>query len=67
MIYQPKGGQYVRIQYRPPLRPENGLHRHYGHILKVGSGRGPKNCLVHIAGRDVVIPRGNLFKIDEIS
>ena len=69
MIYQPKPGQKVLIRYRPSLRQETGLHMATGTVLTVASGRKTKNCLVSVSnyGIKFVIPRGNLFKIDEIS
>lgn len=66
MIYQPKQGQIVLIRYRPSMRQETGLHMTTATILTVASGHKTKNCLVSVVpyGIKVVVPRGNLFKID---
>ena len=62
MIWQPKPGQLVRLQYRKSLRAETYLHMAKGFIKKVAKGPKTKNCLVVLPhGYRVVVPRGNLF------
>lgn len=63
MIYHPAPSQRVTLRYRPALREYVGLHLVRGVVVVAGSGRGPINALVQLEdGRQVVVPRGQLFK-----
>jgi len=57
MIWHPKAGQIVRVNYKDKAMPYQG---YFGIIRAVG--KRIKNCLVEIQGNRhcVVIPRGNL-------
>lgn len=61
MIWKPYTGQRVRLRYRKELR-KRCPHDQTGTILAVASG--PKLINVKVIlddGREVVVPRGNLF------
>ena len=67
MIWQPKTGQLVKINYKDKSMPLQGKHCQ---VKAVGSGPGPKNVLVIIFNREClpdydwyfkVVPRGNLI------
>lgn len=63
MIYRPASGERVTLRYRPTLRAYTGLHLARGVVVVAGTGRGPVNALVELEdGRQVVAPRGQLFK-----
>lgn len=68
MIWQPKIGQNVTINYKDKSMPLQGKE---GKVVAVGNGRGPKNVLVRLCDADrelseweylfyEIIPRGNL-------
>ncbi len=64
MIWRPRAGQRVRLQYRRSMR---GVcpHGETGIVLIAGKGPGPITALVWLDnGRMVVVPRGNLWKVD---
>jgi len=67
MIWQPKTGQLVKINYKDKSMPLQGKDCQ---VEAVGSGPGPKNVLVIIFNRAPrfeygwrleVVPRGNLI------
>ena len=63
MIWQPKIGQWVKINYKDKFMPYQGR---VCEVVAVGNGRGPKNVLVKIMGIGwihEIIPRGNLNEI----
>lgn len=70
MIRRPHQGQRVALRYAgprrkgaPSLREYTGLHLARGVVVVAGMGRGPVNALVELEdGRQVVVPRGQLFK-----
>ena len=61
MIFQPKIGQTVKINYKDKsMRFQSAV----GVIASVGIGKGPKNVLIlTLAWKYVVVPRGNLVAI----
>jgi hypothetical protein len=64
MIWQPKVGQVVTVNYKDKTM----YYQNYlGYVCAVGNGRGPKNVLVEIPFIEneemVVVPRGNLNAI----
>lgn len=72
MIWKPRVGQLVRIQYAAKKRRcfSRLPHMLVGKIVTVGSGPGPINALVNINYLSaypfyIVVPRGNLFAIDK--
>ncbi len=72
MIWHPKPGQRVRLQYRkgdPRLVAK--LHGCRGTVRRAGAGPGPINAEILLDpgawGICVVVPRGNLVKIDGVT
>ena len=59
MIWQPKKGQHIRVHYRKSMT-WMPYHGKCGVVVRAGHGKGPRNALVALSGRLVVIPRGNL-------
>ena len=58
MIWQPKTGQWVKVNYKNKSMPWQDS---YGIVRAVGHGRGPKNVLVETKMQHlVIVPRGNL-------
>ena len=60
MIWQPKIGQQVEINYKDKSMPHQGRECE---VVAVSNGRGPKNALVKIMEFGwiyEIIPRGNL-------
>lgn len=72
-MYQPRPDMHVELHYRgprrkgaPSLRDWTRLHLARGVVVVVGGGGGPINTLVELAdGRRVVVPRGQLFAMEE--
>ena len=62
MIFHPKIGQLITINYKDKSMPYQGCA---GRILAKGVNRGPKNVLVLVYGFFIyaIIPRGNLNAI----
>lgn len=73
MIRRLSPGQRVELHYAgprrkgaPSLRGWTGLHLAHGVVVVAGTGRGPVNALVEFEdGRRVVVPRGQLFEVEE--
>lgn len=64
MIWQPRKGQSVRLNYKDKSLPWQGS---YGIVRVVGNGKGPKNVLVETKIQHfVVIARGNLNALSRI-
>ena len=64
MIWQPKKGQFVGINYKDKSMPFQG---YVGVICAVGSGKGPKNVLVFLTLQVfIIVPRGNLNDLDNL-
>ena len=67
MIFHPRSGQCVRIHYArrsASLMPHHGVA---GVVRTVSRGPGPRNVGVEIGGRIVVVPRGNLVAVEEVT
>jgi len=64
MIFQPKIGQWVEVNYKDKTMPHQMAA---GQIKAVGNGKGPRNVLVELRWlmnrTYVIIPRGNLVAI----
>ena len=58
MIFHPKPGQKVKINYKDKSMPFQGIT---GKILAVANNKGPRNVLVMSTRFLVIIPRGNLI------
>lgn len=67
MIWRPQPGQRVVLRYALRNRKFfTAYHDYLAVVICVGSGRGPINVLVRIGNaRNVVVPRGNLFAVDD--
>lgn len=66
MIWRPKAGMRVQLRYSKAWRSvvAPGLHESTGVVIAAGAGPGPINARVQLDdGRDVGVPRGNLFPI----
>ena len=68
MIWQPRPGQRVRLNYKDKSMPHQGKE---GKVVTVASGKGPRNVLIRLCDADrelseweylfyEIIPRGNL-------
>ncbi|ACL06284.1 hypothetical protein Dalk_4606 [Desulfatibacillum aliphaticivorans] len=62
MIRHPKPGQAVELHYRQSLRQLTGLHLICGSVVTSGKGPGPRNALVDLGHKKVVVPCGQLFR-----
>ena len=66
MIWQPRIGQWVEVNYKDKTMP---YQRYTGNILAVATGKGPKIALVKLRWMlkktYAVIPRGNLNAIQD--
>lgn len=66
MIWKPKTGQRVEIRYakkRAHLFPRHGCK---GVVRVTGAGQRAANVLVRFDdGADVIVPRGNLFLLED--
>ena len=61
MIWQPKKGQWVKVNYKDKSMPLQGQKCI---VRAVGNGSGPKNVLVETKiQRFNIVPRGNLNAI----
>ena len=67
MIFHPRIGQRVRLHYIKRAAPIMPHHGKVGVVQVVGSGPGPRNVGVEVDGRTVVVPRGNLIAVDEVT
>ncbi|MFZ7127541.1 MAG: hypothetical protein ACOWWM_15400 [Desulfobacterales bacterium] len=69
MIWRPKVGQRVRINYRKSLRTEMPCQDRTGIIERVAGGPGPISALVRLehpgcgGGQYVIVPRGYLVAV----
>ena len=63
MIFQPRPGQRVRVHYNRHLAPMMPYHGQEGVVRIISRGGSPRNVGVEIAGRMIVVPRGNLVAI----
>ena len=64
MIFHPRIGQRVRVHYGRSAAARMPWHGRVGVVRLVGHGPGPRNVGVEIAGRVIVVPRGNLVAVD---
>jgi hypothetical protein len=64
MIFHPKPGERVRLHYRRQDVPWRPWHGRVGVVARVGRGPGPINVGVLIDGVLVVVPRGNIVRVD---
>jgi hypothetical protein len=60
MIKYPKVGSFAIIHYNEKIKDEMPYHGKGGKILVVAKGPGPRNVLLSISAKKVVVPRGNL-------
>ena len=63
MIFHPRVGQRVRVHYNRHVAHLMPYHGQDGVVRVISRGGGPRNVGVELAGRMVVIPRGNLVAI----
>lgn len=64
MIFNPRIGQVVRVHYAAKAAPHMPYHGQIGTVEVVCKGR-PRNHGIRIDGELVVIPCGNLQKVQE--
>lgn len=64
MIRHPTPGQRVRLRYAKRFAHLSPHHGAVGVVLAFRAGRGPRNVLVEIDGRLVVVPTGNVIPED---
>ena len=60
MIKNPKVGSFVIVHYNERIRDEMPYHGMGGKVLVIGKGPGPRNVLLSISAKKVVVPRGNI-------
>jgi len=60
MIKYPKVGSFVIVHYNKKIAVNMPFHGLGGKILLIGKGPGPRNVLLSISAKKVVVPRGNL-------
>ena len=63
MIVRPKVGQLVQVWYRKELADFMPYHGQIAHVLRISRGPGPRNHEVSIDGAIVVVPCGNIRRI----
>ena len=65
MIWKPRPGQAVQLRYRKTLRELTGRHEVCGVVIAASIGPKQRNATVDIGGETVVVPRGNLFAMED--
>ncbi len=65
MIFHPRAGQRVHLDYAQPTAGMMPYHGKVGVVRVVSRGPGPRNVGVKVAGLLVVVPRGNLVAVAE--
>jgi len=63
MLNHPKVGQEVELRYAKSKREVAPYHGMTGVVVRVTKGK-PRNHLIRVCGRLVVVPAGQLFKRD---
>lgn len=63
MIRNPRPGMEVKLHYRRSAQKDMPYQGGIGIIVAIANGRGPKNVLVLVDRKMLIVPRGNLEKI----
>jgi len=63
MICNPRIGQTVQLWYAEKWRSWVTIHGKSGVVVKQYHGR-PRNHMIHVDGRLVIVPCGNIRKVD---
>jgi hypothetical protein len=54
-------GMIVKIHYKKKKQEFFSYEGAKGTLLIIARGKGPKNCLIDINGKNVVVPYGNII------
>jgi hypothetical protein len=65
MICHPRIGMRVQIWYAEKWRPWAQWHGKSGTVIKRSTGPGPRNHMIEVHNRIVIVPCGNLRKEQE--